>query len=73
MEKSQPPRPHGDPLREQLPAEASELAADAQEADRHESGEPEPEPQEAPPSRPHGDPMRADTRSDERLPDSRVH
>ena len=73
MEKSQPPRPHGDPLREQVPGEGSEIAADTQDVDRHERGEPEPELQEAPPSRPHGDPMRADTRGDERLPDSRVH
>ena len=73
MKRSHPPQPHGDPLREHVPEEADGLGADAADVDRHERGEPEPEPQESQPSRPHGDPMRADTRNDERLPDSRVN
>ena len=73
MKKSHLPQPHGDPLREHVHDESHGLEADAADVDRHERGEPEPESQESEPSRPHGDPMRAHTRTDERLPDSRVN
>jgi hypothetical protein len=73
MKTGHRPQPHGDPMREHVPDDSEGLVADAPDADRHERGEPEPEPHESKPSRPHGDPMRADTRNDKRSPDSRVN
>ncbi|HUF50792.1 MAG TPA: HD domain-containing phosphohydrolase [Longimicrobiales bacterium] len=74
MPWEEPPRPHGDPLREVVPGgEAGGLGAGgAQEDDRHERRPQEPERREAQPSRPHGDPRHEDARPDERAPDTRA-